>query len=172
VPFTIRISRCHKGHELTVHANPINDDEINLTWICEECATARQTSKEPEVPELRGNKTVGGGRDESRDLVRTEEETKLHHVYELIDGRSDCVFYVGVTMNPNGRFYDHGAPNSPSAAFPRIQEIRQCGAKYRMQIVASFSDRRRAEAYEALLISGTVGVVNRATPPLRSVAAI
>lgn len=171
MPFYLKISRCCKGHEITVHAEPYNDDEIKLTWICEECEAERPATEEPSALELRNNETMGSGGDEPSDVVRTEEKTRLHHVYELIDGRTDCVFYVGVTMKPAGRFYEHGAPNSTSAAFHRIQEIRQNGGEYRLRVVAAFEDRKRAEAYEALLISETVGLVNRATPPLRSVAA-
>lgn len=169
MPFFIRISRCPKGHEFTICANPLNDDEIDIRWACEECAAQGQTSSQPETPKLRSDETVGSGRDEPSNVVRSEEETRKHHVYELIDGRSRQVFYVGVTLNPNGRYYDHGAPNSTSAAFPRIQEIRQAGSKYHMRIVASFDDRGRAEAYEAILIRETTGLLNRAVPLLRAV---
>ncbi|MDO8534556.1 MAG: GIY-YIG nuclease family protein [Xanthobacteraceae bacterium] len=170
MPFTIRISRCWKGHELTIYADPVNDEEINLTWTCEECAAERKAAEKPKTSSLRDDEAVGGGGDEPCDVVRTEEETQIHHVYELIDGRDGGVFYVGVTINPDGRFYSHGMPNSPSAALPRIQEIRQNGGEYHMRIVASFKDRTRAEAYEVLLISETTGAVNRMKPPLRSLA--
>ena len=172
MPFVLRISKCCQGHEISVHAEPLGGDEISLTWNCYECEAARASAEKSEAPELRNDEAVGSGGDEPRDMVRKEEEARLHHVYELVDGRNNCVFYVGVTMNPNARFSDHGMPNSSSAALPRIQEIRQGGGEHYMRIVASFNDRRRAEAYEALLISETTGVVNRVTPPLRSVAAV
>jgi protein-arginine kinase activator protein McsA len=72
MPFFIRISQCYKGHELTVHAEPINKDEISLTWVCEECAAARTAAEKSEAPELRENEAVGGGGDEPGDVVRAQ----------------------------------------------------------------------------------------------------
>ncbi len=161
MPFFLKISRCYKGHEFTIFAKPISDDEIDLVWLCEECAIARQAAEKPEASELRGDEAVGSGGDEPSDVVCAEEETRLHHVYELVDGRNNRVFYVGVTMNPVDRHYDHGTPTGNSAALPRITEIRQDGGEYHLQIVASFKDRGKAEAYEAWLISQSEELVNR-----------
>ena len=162
------------GTEITVYARAAfcgYTAVICLSANCLECQE-RKAAEKPDSPELRENETVENGGDEPSDVVCAEEETRSHHVYELIDGRDGSVFYVGVTINPDCRFYEHGAPKSPSAAFPRIQEIRQSGNEYQMRIVASFKNRQRAESFEALLISGTPGIVNRAVPPLRSVATV
>ena len=167
MPFILKISRCPNNHEFTIYAKPLNDDDIDILWVCEECA--REAAEKQKASELRGDEAVGGGGDEPSNVVRAEEAAPVHHVYELIECGPDQAFYVGVTKNPNGRYYEHGAPGSTSAAFPRIQEIRQRGGQYHLNVVASFYDRERAEAYEALLISQSSDLVNRLKPPLRSV---
>jgi hypothetical protein len=72
VPFILKISRCHKGHEFTISANPISDDVIDLCWVCEECA--REAAEKPKASELRSDKAVDSEGNEQGDVVRTEED--------------------------------------------------------------------------------------------------
>jgi predicted GIY-YIG superfamily endonuclease len=158
------------GEETTIYIRGEhceNNDVFILTCACIACEK-RKTAEKSNPSNVRSDEAVGEGGNESGDVVCQEEE-RQHHVYELIDHRDDSVFYIGVTMNPRGREYDHGAPNSESAALPRIQEIRQSGSDYHLRIVASFDDRQRAEAYETILINQTSGIVNRFVPKMRCV---
>ena len=73
MPFYVSIARCHRGHELTVVAEPISETEIHLTcWGCEECA--REAIGEPEASELRGDKAMGLGRGVEKDMVSAADD--------------------------------------------------------------------------------------------------
>lgn len=87
-------------------------------------------------------------------------------VYGLIDPRTAKIFYVGMTYNPDGRFYAHHHDRG-SFAYPRIKELGAAGLQSQLVILFKAADRLSARILERKLIAeydaltNTVGRLDR-----------
>lgn len=82
------------------------------------------------------------------------------YVYELVDPRTNEVFYIGKTATPKRRLSDHWR-NPESAAYARLREISEAGEIGLMRVIAKFPTEYEALDYEGYLIRKTAGLLNR-----------
>lgn len=69
----------------------------------------------------------------------------LHFIYELIDPRTDTVFYIGITNDPNQRFqaHLHDAKTNDKKS-ERIEQLREESFEPRMRILEIVETREEA----------------------------
>lgn len=70
------------------------------------------------------------------------------------------VFYVGISVHPHWRFYEHET-DPCSAAWLRIQEIKRDSEQCRMELLREYTDRQDALDLEYELICRLPNLVNR-----------
>jgi hypothetical protein len=86
-------------------------------------------------------------------------EKLIWHVYQLIDPRTESVFYVGLTTSPKARTRGHRT-DSGSSAWATVQDIHAAGLKCRLRTIAKYPDKEEARAHEDRLIATLPGLVN------------
>lgn len=94
-------------------------------------------------------------------------EKIIWHVYGLVDPRTNEIFYVGATTDPEMRKNAHKS-DSASAAWHRIQEIAAAGLEHDIKVIKKFADKKTAIDHENYLIKSMPSLVNLSFPGLQN----
>lgn len=88
------------------------------------------------------------------------QSLKPYYVYELVDSRSNEVFYVGKGMGQRGNQHELEArsDDDTSEKIRRINEIRQSNGSVIVRVIGRFVTEEQAFAVEATLIHWVYGI--------------
>lgn len=89
-------------------------------------------------------------------------DLKPYYVYELVDPRSNDVFYVGKGTGQRGNQHEIDAqvPELSTEKSVRINEINNSGASVTVRVIGRYSTEEQAFAVEATLIHWVYGLAN------------
>jgi predicted GIY-YIG superfamily endonuclease len=78
------------------------------------------------------------------------EETEMYFVYELVDPRTDVTGYIGITNNPNQRYYDHidGRDKRKTKKREWIKRLQEELTQPKMKILEIVDDIEQASIQE------------------------
>jgi hypothetical protein len=98
-------------------------------------------------------------------------ETDVHSgVYGLVDPRTQEVFYIGFSTNPQRRFNEHKkgrirTGSGGSKVVSRIRDIKEQGFKISMVMLESTSDKTREKTWIQYMLGMGVSLLNTAYTP-------